>query len=127
MPQQSFFIQLALVSAGTAGLLLWINTFPQFSPHSSLNWSSLILFILLSLMMYFVGRKAALSENKNTFTNTVLLFTMAKLFLTIIIIYVYNEMVKPESRLFILPFFAIYIIFTIFETYFMIRLGKMKA
>ena len=127
MPQRQFFIQLFLISSLTAALLFWLNTLPKFQADSGFTWFSLALFVVLSIIMFFVGRKASLSDNKNTFTNTALLFTTAKLFLTVIIIYSYNEIMEPKSRLFILPFFAVYLIFTIFETYFMIRLGRIEG
>ena len=127
MSRQNFFKQLGALSILLALLLFLLHSFAPFTEYSNLSWLSLILFILLTIGMYFGGHKAARSENKHTFTNAVLLFTIGKMLLSIIVILGYHQWAQPESKLFIIPFFAIYVAFTIFETYFMMKLGKMKA
>ena len=77
--------------------------------------------------MYQAGYRAAMSDNKNDFTNAVLGFTVGKMFLAILVILGYSLLAQPPDKLFIIPFFAIYLIYTIFETYFMMKLGRMNA
>lgn len=127
MSRQNFFKQLGALSIILVLVLFLLHSFAPFKAFSNLSWLSLALFILLSIGMYFGGFKAAMSDNKHTFTNAVLGFTIGKMFLSIIVILGYNELIKPESKLFIVPFFTIYVVFTVFETYFMMKLGKMNA
>lgn len=127
MSRQSFFKQLGALSILLTLLLFLLHSFAPFNGYSNLSWMSLILFILLTIGMYFGGLKATMSENKHTFTNVVLLFTIGKMVLSIVVILGYYEWAQPDSKLFIIPFFAIYVAFTIFETYFMMKLGKMKT
>ena len=108
-------------------MLFFLHQIPQLQPHGLLSWISLGAFIGLSVLMYFVGEKSAKDENKNNFTNVVLGFTMGKMFLSIMVIYMYFELAQPEGKFFILPFFIVYFIFTAFETYFMMKLGKTKV
>ena len=125
MSQRRFYLQLTLLSIIVGVALFFLHRLPALSAYDELSWISLVFFIVLSVMMYQVGRQAAASDNKHNFTNTVVGFTIGKMMIAILIILGYLKLAKPETKLFVLPFFGIYLIYTIFETYFMIRLGKM--
>lgn len=127
MSQRSFSIQLGILTLITAILLFFLNRLPQLQSYSALAWVSLAAFTALSILMYLAGYRAALSENKNDFTNAILGFTVGKMFLAILVIFGYSQLANPPDKLFIIPFFAIYLIYTIFETYFMMKLGRMSA
>ena len=100
---------------------------PVLSPFIGFYLISIGFFFLLSLAMFFTSAKAAVSKDKNSFTRLIMVFTMVKLFLTVIIVVLYQRLAKPENVIFILPFFIIYIAFTVFETIFMTKLGKVEA
>ena len=127
MSQRSFFIQLSVLSLSTAILLFFLNRIPQLQAYSALSWISLAAFVALCILMYLAGHRAAMSDNKNDFSNAVLGFTAGKMFLAIFVIFGYIQLAQPPDKLFIIPFFAIYLIYTIFETYFMMKLGRMNA
>jgi hypothetical protein len=124
MTHPSFFAQLATVTALTAGALYALFLSPKLAPYHLMGWVSLGGFVLLSVLMYFVAGSAARSKNKNDFTNTVLGFTTGKMMLAAAIIFTYLLLAEPADKLFVIPFFVVYFIFTAFETYFMIKLGK---
>ena len=124
MQQKTFYLQLTIVSILTAALLFFLNRHPKIMSYQDFSWISLAVFIALSILMYNFGQTSAKSENKNNFTNTVLGFTVGKLFLAIIVIVSYNVLMEPSSKFFIVPFFVVYFIFTAFETYFMMKLGR---
>ena len=127
MDTKDFFMQLLLLSLGIGVGFIFLNRIPQLQAHAGLSWLSLSLFVGLSLLMFYVGKRTALSENKNDFTNVVLGFTVGKMFLSILVIYLYFRLAQPEGKWFILPFFIVYFLFTAFETYFMMKLGKTKV
>jgi len=127
MSQRNFFIQLGILSLGAAILLFFLNRLPQLQAYSALSWISLAAFTALCILMYLGGYRAAMSDNKNDFTNAILGFTIGKMFLAILVIFGYSQLAQPPDKLFIIPFFAIYLIYTIFETYFMMKLGRMNA
>jgi len=77
--------------------------------------------------MYYAGRKAAFSDNKHDFTNVSLGVTIGKIFIAILFILGYNQLMQPDSRFFIIPFFLMYLIYTIFETYIMMKLGRLNT
>lgn len=80
--------------------------------------------MLLTLAMFFVGGMTAKSTNKNLFTTIVLGFTFGKIFLSLFVVLGYYQIAQPTSKIFLLPFFIVYLIFTIFETYLMMQIGK---
>ena len=106
MDTKTFFIQLILISLAVGLGLYFLNGLPQIQEHSTLSWASLAFFIVLSILMYFVGKRTGQSENKNDFTNVVLGFTMGKMFISAMLIYIYIQLIQPEGKLFILPFFG---------------------
>lgn len=124
MTPKQFGTQILIVSLVSVGILMGLFQVPKLAPYHWLGWVSLGFFILLSLLMYLFGRQSALSKNKNDFTNTVLGFTAGKMFLAVMVIFAYLKLAEPQDKLFIIPFFAVYFIFTAFETYVMMKLGR---
>ncbi len=127
MTAKAFYLQLALVTLIAAATAYGINTFPQFADVLPIAWISLAIFVLLSVVMYYAGRKAAFSDNKHDFTNVSLGVTIGKIFIAILFILGYNQLMQPDSRFFIIPFFLMYLIYTIFETYIMMKLGRLNT
>lgn len=127
MTTQQFLLQLLGVTILTATALVGMFQATAIAPYQDIGWISLGTFVILSAGMFFAGRSAANSTNKNNFTSAILGFTMGKMMLAIAILFVYMQLMNPPDKFFILPFFAVYFIFTAFETYFMIRLGKADA
>lgn len=127
MTAKAFYLQLALVTLIAAATAYGINTFPQFADVQPIAWISLGIFVLLSVVMYYAGRKAAFSDNKHDFTNVSLGVTIGKIFIAILFILGYNQLMQPDSRFFIIPFFLMYLIYTIFETYIMMKLGRLNT
>lgn len=117
--------------AATTALVVVLNLilqqfFGTFVQYSSVTWWSLGLFIPLSIGMYFFGEKASRSENKLLFHNLIIITIFAKMFLSVFALLIYKKIFHPETKNFTLPFFLVYFIFTIFETYFMVKLAQKK-
>ena len=127
MTGRRFFTQLLLLTALTGGILFFLQIFTIFHPGKWLGITGLAFFALLSLSMYHFAAKAAISKDKNAFTRLIMVFTFVKLLLSVSIVVVYSKTIQPEGKFFILPFFLVYLIYTIFETGFMTKLGKIKA
>ena len=126
MNHRSFFIQLGFVSLGVIILIFALNLVPAFYTFQLLTWISFAFFLSLSVLMYFIGHSSANSSNKNSFLQIVMATTFLKMFLCIGLVIVYHTLAKPESNMFVVPFLLIYIIFTIFETYFMMKLSYLN-
>ena len=126
MTVRTFWLQISVLTIGTIALLFGLSLTEPLQPYRNFSWISLFFFVILSISMYLIGKKAALSPQKNLFTQLILVFTLIKMLLSVLIVLLYHRAVLPESNWFLLPFFLVYLIYTIFETYFMIRIGKMK-
>ena len=126
MTERSFFKQLVGLSSGIALLLVAFGFIPQIQADISVSWASWLFFIVFTIIVFFVAQNSAKSSNPHSFTTVIMGVVIGKMFFSILIIFIYIKMVNPETRYFLLPFFAIYFSFTIFELYFMTKLGKTK-
>lgn len=127
MSQKAFFLQLSLVTALCIIGAFAAHQIPLLSGDALLTYLAIGLFVCLTIAMYFRGYRAALSENKHDFTNTFLGFLVGKLFLCGALIIGYYYLAEPNSKLFVLPFFGVYIVYTVFEVLFMSRLGRLST
>ena len=122
----TFFKQLSLVSLFTLILMSILHLFPQIAIHCNFSWATCLFFILLSVLIFFIAYFAAYSSNKNAFTAVIMGFVFMKMILSVSFILVFMKIVEPVSHSFLIPFFIVYLIYTIFETYFMTKLAKIK-
>lgn len=106
-----------------AGILA-LYAIPSLGVGIPLAWIALFFFIGFSLAMFFAAKRLAKSPKKEHFINLILGMTILKMLFSFVLIAAYSHWAHPASNLFALPFFGVYLIFTIFETAFMIRVGK---
>ncbi|MBK7408993.1 MAG: hypothetical protein IPL49_09690 [Saprospirales bacterium] len=121
-----FFQQLGLITFLTAAVLFILNQYPLFGDHQLLYWMLLGFYFLTAILLYVVGKKLAVSENKNAFTLFVMGSVFAKMLLSMVVLVLYLKFAEPASKYFILPFFVVYLAFTIFETYFLMKIGRVQ-
>ncbi len=118
------------LSALTAALLLVCYLLSTRFPEVVL-WEFMLLtialFFFLSTGVFYLGVKAAMSKDANAFTRLIMIFTFGKLFLSAVLVIAWVKLKAPENMLFVVPFFAVYIIYTIFETNTLTHLGKINA
>ena len=126
MLPSTFSRQLAIISAVTAFVLFLVHQFTPIGAYSDFSWISLAFFVLLTIAMYGVGYFTAQSDSTTAFTGTILGFTFAKMALSLVVVIAYHKYSQPNSKVFVIPFFIVYLIYTAYETYFMSLLGKQK-
>jgi hypothetical protein len=127
MSTKRFFFLLLITSLGVSLFSLLLGQLSAtYQLYNSVTWWSLGMFIPLSIAMFLGGQRAAKSENKYFFSNLIMPFTFIKMFVAVAGLVVYKKIFQPETKYFLLPFFVVYFVFTIFETYFMVKLAKNK-
>jgi hypothetical protein len=127
MSTNRFFYLLLLVSLGVGlSTLLFAQFFDTFRLYNDVTWWSLCVFVPLSIIMFLVGQSAAKNVNKYLFSNLIVHFTVIKLLFSLLSVVMYKKIYHPESKFFIVPFALVYVVFTIFETFFMVKLTKPK-
>lgn len=124
MNQSRFLLYLGIVSACTALGLFLLNLLPGFQVHAGFAWSTFAFFLLFTLLAFWYGNMAARSTNKHQFTNAFMILTMIKMLFSLMIVVGYFFLAKPTDKLFIVPFFGIYLIYTVFETALLMKMGR---
>lgn len=127
MKTNSFFFWLTLLTLILVSGLWFLHSLKGFDYFFDFSMICLAFFIFLSLVMFFLGKWAAASSNKNLFTAIVIFFVFGKLVFSLIILLTYHKLVQPVNGKFLIPFFIIYLFYTVFETVFMMRLGKLES
>lgn len=126
MPAPLFYRQLGVVAVFTAAALWLLGRVSLFTGHQPLYWTTFGVYILITLLLFWVGRKLAGSSNRNAFTQFVMIALFAKMALTMAVLVAYLKLSEPASKYFILPFFVVYLAFTIYETYMLMNVGRIK-
>ena len=126
MTIRSFVLQLAGLAALVALLLLFLHQFPAIGEYQSFSWISWLCFIGISFLMFFLGKWSAMHRDRNLFVSISILLGGGKMLLAVLLVIVYSKLMQPTSRAFVIPFFLVYLCFTIFETYFMMKLAREK-
>jgi hypothetical protein len=121
---KKFISQLGFCSLISVVVILLLNTQSVFNAHQILYWISIFIFIIISVISYLFGLKTANSTNKFDFGNLFIIITILKLFIFLLTFVAYKLLFEPSDKLFILPFFIIYIIFTTFEVRLLMKIGK---
>jgi len=87
---------------------------------------SILMFSILSILLHFFLKKSVSSPNKQLFLSITLGNMLIKMIFSACLLLIYNKLTQPPDTKFILPFLIIYLGFTIFETWFMVKLSDEK-
>ena len=124
MNTASFWRGLIITTLISLLLGFGLHTIERLRPYWPLTAIAIVLFILLSFAMYYVGDRTARASNRHLFTSVTMGFTFFKMMASAGLILVYALLFEPADKLFVLPFFLIYLLYTIFELIFMIKLAR---
>jgi len=127
MSWRTFLIELSIFSFIMLAILIGLAYLPLTLPYQNFGWLSWVIFVVLSLWMFYTGQKAADSKNKYAFSNLVIGTMIIKLFLGFTLSFLYYQFAQPANKYFIIPLSVVYLGYTGFETYFMMKLGNNKS
>ncbi|MCS6990258.1 MAG: hypothetical protein NZL95_00140 [Chitinophagales bacterium] len=102
------FVLLSGIAALAALALGWAH------PAIRLCWWALIFFLFITALTGWMGLRA-LHQSARGFVTSVSLMVTAKLLGSALFVALYAWLTKPQSPMFIIPFFILYIFFTVFE------------
>ncbi len=126
MPYRSFLLQLAGLTGILVLLTLLLGVVAPLADFQGIVGVSILFFVLFSIVVYWLAGKAARSTNKYSFTHVTFLFIFGKLLFSVIIVLAYKKIAAPDTNWFVIPFFFIYLCYSIFETSFMMKLGRIN-
>jgi len=122
MSSKEFWIRFGWFSTTCFLLILLTHLGTRLNPFTGFSLSTLGLYFLLTIFMYLFAKRAKTDSEPSAYTSTLLLFHWIRIFTSLIFVFTYIKLFMPKTNLFLLPFFSIYILFTIFEVYMLTKL-----
>lgn len=119
-----FYIGLLITLASSIVATYVSGNLLDVSAYTSVAYAAIVMFTFLCLGIYLLSERAAKSKNKNFFMQIVMINTMIKMFGSVVLVVVYFKFVNPPNVKFIVPFLIVYILYSIFETYFMMKQSR---
>ncbi|MCC7465259.1 MAG: hypothetical protein IT261_03265 [Saprospiraceae bacterium] len=125
MSPSSFFQKLLIVSALTGLVLAGLHFLAvQAQEHAVFSGISIALFVLICVGLYYAGKSAAGSKNRNAFTNLVSVSVFGKMVVALAVLFLYQQIAQPTNQWFVGIFLWCYIVYTSFEVWFMTKLAR---
>lgn len=121
-----FFGKLLAVIIISSCIMTFVHTFPVFYHYKNLSFYSIAMFAVMSVFLYFFLYKSLYVKDRQIFISVTLLNMFVRMAGSVVILLVYKNKIDPPNNKFIISFLIIYVIFTIFETYFMVGLADKK-
>ena len=103
------FALLAALAAATA------HYFLDLGYALPLTVGMFVMLLLLSVIIFWLGKRTATAENKLLFGNVFLGVTMVKMFVCGGAVATYILLAEPPNKFFVVPFFTSYLLFTLLE------------
>lgn len=91
-----------------------------------LSYWSICFFTVFCIVFFIWGKNLSKSKNLFRFNEVIVFSTLSKMLFSIIMLGAFKKIFQPNSKYVILPFIVIYLVYTIFETYFLTKLAKQK-
>lgn len=127
MKSSVFFKWLILLTLLLTILIFVLSFIHIFKDSLAISLSSIIFFVSLSIVVFYLGNAAARSANKNRLTQLIMILVFFKLFSCLLIIIIYDRFFHPANNYYVLPFFLIYILYTVFEVIMLTKANKLSV
>lgn len=126
MSSRTFFLYLAGLTGAISFLLFLLHMLlPETQAYWKLSFASVLLFLLICTGLFYAGRSAVHSSNKYAFNNLVTVSVFGKMALSVLFLFLYQHMAQPTDNWFVGIFLCCYVVYTVFEVWFMTLLAKM--
>lgn len=122
------FFSLLTVVTGSTLILGYASSFMSYFgetwPFAS---SSIVFFTVLTIAAHYAGKKASRSSNPNHLTQLIMGLVFFKLICCLGLILIYNKVFKPVNNHYLVSFFVIYLVYTIFEVVLLTKVNKLHT
>jgi len=119
MKFSSFFIQLILTSLICVAGYFGLQSLMSSIDYLDLTLIGILMFALISIGIFLMSKRAVKTADKNFFIYVIVINIFIKVIASFIIMALFVKMTNPPDKLYLIPFLMIYLVFTIFETYFL--------
>ena len=124
MNYSNFFKRFGIFSACIALLIPIQSVIPPLAEFQTMAWMTWLLFVLLTVGLFFLGKMALSSPNRSAFDGLLLSLNFIKIASSLIFILAYLKFFEPATNWFLIPFFLIYALYTIFEIDMLTKMGR---
>lgn len=125
MLSNSFLKQLTIVFIALVGVHYALAfAFPIFTSFQNLFWFSQVFFAGICIASFYGGKHYVRQQNKNVFLRFIMILIFVRLIASATIIIAYFTLYNPISKAFLLSFFLVYLVYTVFEVYFLSKIGR---
>lgn len=121
-----FAISFSIAIASVAVAMWAFGQSADTAPYTDIGWYAAVIFSVLSVAVYMLTNVIADTEKKSLFLQLIMMNMLFKLVLSVLIVFIYYKHMQPSDGIFVVPFIVVYVIFTVFETYFMNEQAKAK-
>jgi hypothetical protein len=119
-------MQLAGITAAVSALLAILYfIIPGVQPHLMFGIASIALFVLICTGLYYGGLNAAHSSSKLAFNSLISLSVFGKMVVALGFLFLYQQAAKPDNTWYVGIFLICYVVYTVFEVWFMSKLARM--
>lgn len=127
MTFQRFFVLLGVATA-VAGILAFASHYFLAIDYAiPLTVLTILFFCAFCIGLFWLSQRAAGAENKYLFSNVFMGATLLKFSACGGFIAAYAILGEPENKLFVVPFFVSYLVYTVLEIVFLLRLAGVAA
>lgn len=123
MTSKSFYPGLIIITIVCICISYWC-TLHNTSSHFIALLFICLFFLIFTAGLYYIANKTVYSKNLYQFTRVFLVSVFVKMFLFIGAVAFMIKSVMLEPKPLVLPLISIYVLFTVYETYYLMRLSK---
>ena len=127
MTVRQIFRQINVLCLSIGLILALLRSFQLLGGYPNFVW---IVYVFLSILLFIVIAIAATSKNVKSPSQSlsiVLGAMIIKFSMSLLLIIVYVLFTRPENAAFIVPFFLLYPIYTVFEVHYLIQISKKET
>lgn len=126
MHAKNFYINLAVITALVFGLLYFIHKRLEWMEYWDFSMVGLAMMVVFNIFVFAIASNLVKSSKKNIFINFIVANILFKIALVMFYILAYVRMYPPKEKFFLLPFIGIYLVFAVFETFFLYQMVILK-
>lgn len=126
MSKSKFFQLLFMTIAIVVAIMYFMSINEKINEYIDIAYYAVPAFTFLSVSIFLLTEYLESQPNKGMLLNLVIINVMFKFLIAFGVVLIYYKLKEPKDGIFVLPFIIIYVIFTIFETYYMSLQAKSK-
>lgn len=127
MRQQKFYIALLSINVGLGLGLWWFHSRPPYDQYLDLSLIGLAILNVFNLLIYYRARYLSKHSYDKKYMHLIFKNFLIKLIIVIGPPVLYYLKKQPEDSFFVIPFVVIYLVFTIFETWYLNQSAVMRG